>query len=154
MVDGGLNVCITSNLGIFLDVKDIAPIQISVALKNASASFNNCITKLGLLLLTLTNGTCYYQPCYFCANLVEMIVSPSAILASSNVFVQWQQIGYKDPTVHGSIQFSSHDGLASMYFNLRCHKGLYYCDSDVYTVDHTPVHVQCRQADAAPPQAS
>jgi hypothetical protein len=126
MVDGGSNVCITGNLGVLLDVKDIAPIQISVMLKNASASFDDCITKRGLLLLTLTDGSCYYQPCYFCAGLVETIVSPSAILTSSNIFVQWQQIGYKDPTVPGSIRFSSHDGLASMHFSLRCHNGLYY----------------------------
>jgi hypothetical protein len=154
MVDGGLNVCVTGNLGILLNVKDIAPIQISVTLKNASASFDDCITKQGLLPLTLTNGTCYYHPCYFCANLVETIVSPSAILVSSDVFVQWQQIGYKDSTVPGSIQFSSYDGLASMHFSLRRHDSLYYCDSDVYTVDHVRVHIQCHWADAAPPQAS
>jgi hypothetical protein len=86
----------------------------------------------------------YFQPCYFCANLVETIILPSAILASSNVFVQWQQIGHKDPTVPGSIRFSNHDGLVSMHFNLSCQDGLYYCDSDVYTVDNAPVHVQCQ----------
>jgi hypothetical protein len=146
MVNSGSNVCITGNLGILLDVVDIDPIPISVAIKGAPESFNDCITTQGLLPLTLSDRTYYFQPCYFCANLVETIILPSTILASSNVFVQWQQIGHKDPTVPGSIRFSSHDGLASMHFLLSCRDGLYYCDSDIYTVDDTPVHVQCQRA--------
>jgi hypothetical protein len=71
---------------------------------------------------------------------------------SSDVFVQWQQNGYKDPTVPGSIRFSSHDGLVSMHFPLSCCNGLYYCDLDVYMFDDAPVHVQCQRAGANTPQ--
>jgi hypothetical protein len=45
------------------------------------------------------------------------------------------QEGYKDPMLPGSLQFTSHDGLLSMYFPLWCCDGLCYCDTDVYTVD-------------------
>jgi hypothetical protein len=152
MVDGGSNVCITDNLGILLNVVNIDPIQISVALARGPTSYDDCITKWELLPLTLTNGTCYYQPCYYCANLVETIISPSAILASSNVFVQWQKIGYNNPTVPGSIRFSSHDSLALMFFNLHCRDGLYYFATDVYTVNQAPVHIHCHCAIVAPPQ--
>jgi hypothetical protein len=150
MVNGGSNVCVTGDLGILLDVVNIDPIQISVALEGAPASLDNCITKRGLLPLTMTDGSCYYQQCYYCTNLIEMIISPSAILATSDVFVQWQQIGYKDPTIPGNIRFMSHDGLASMHFSLQCRDGLYYCDTDVYAVNQSPVHIHCCRTVATP----
>jgi hypothetical protein len=37
-----------------------------------------------------------------------------------------------------------------MTFSLQCRGGLYYCASDVYTVDRTPVHVQCLRTAVAP----
>jgi hypothetical protein len=154
MVDRGSNVCVTGDLGILLDVIDIAPIPISVAIEGVPSTSTDCITKRGLLPLTVANGSYYYQPCFYCANLIETIISPSAILASSDVFVQWHQLGYKDPTLPGIIHFSSHDGLASMTFGLRCRDGLYYCDSDVYTIDRAPVHVQCKRAAVNTPPTS
>jgi hypothetical protein len=145
MVDGGSNMCITGDLGLLLDVVDIDQFAISVALEGAPSSYDDCITKQGLLPLTLADGTTYYQTCFYCTNMVKTIISPSAILASSNVFVQWNQEGFKDPTIPGRLRFSSHDGLLSMFFNLDCHSGLYYCTTNVYTVDHDPVHVCCHR---------
>ena len=145
MVDGGSNVCVTGDRGLLLDVIDVEPFAISVALEGAPSSYDNCITKQGLLPLTLTDGTTYYQTCFYCANMVETIISPSAILASSDVFVQWTQEGFKDLTLPGRLRFSSHDGLLSMFFNLTCRNGLYYCTTDVYTVDHDPVHARCHR---------
>jgi hypothetical protein len=81
MVNGGLNVCITGNQGIVLNVVDIDPILILVAIEGAPDSYDDCITKQSLLPLTLTDGSYYYQPCFYCANLVETIISPSAILS-------------------------------------------------------------------------
>jgi hypothetical protein len=151
MVDGGSNVCVTGNLELLLDVIDIVPIPISVAIEGVASSTADCITKCGLLPLTMTNGSYYYQPCFYCENLVKTIISPSAILASSTIFVQWEQRGYKHPALPGSIHFSNHDGLVSMTFGLRCHDGLYYCDSDVDTVDRTPVRVICKWTAVKPP---
>jgi hypothetical protein len=125
MVDGGSNVCVTGNLELLLDVINIVPIPISVAIEGVASSTADCITKRGLLPLITTNGSYYYQPCFYCENLVKTIISPSAILASSTIFVQWEQRGYKDPALPGSIHFSNHDGLVSMTFGLRCHNGLY-----------------------------
>jgi hypothetical protein len=76
--------------------------------------------------------------------MVETIVSPSAVLASSDVFYSWTQEGFKDPSLPGSICFTSHDGLLFMFFPLSCHDGLYYCNTDIYTVDQDPVCVLCQ----------
>ncbi len=86
LINGGSNVCITGDLNFLLDMVDIAPIDISVALSSSSSSLNDKISQRGLLPLTLSDGTIYYQTCFYCANMVETIISPVAVLASSDVF--------------------------------------------------------------------
>jgi len=150
LIDGGSNVCVTGDLHALLDVKDIPPIEISVALDGVPSSVDDNITKRGLLPLTLSDGTIYYQTCFYCANMVETIISPAAVLASSDVFYYWNQEGCKDPAVPGRIRFTSRDGLLSMHFDLEQRDGLYYCDTDVFTVDHNPVRMSCRRTLSAP----
>jgi hypothetical protein len=144
LINGGSNICITGDLHTLLDVTDITPMDISVALDGAPSTADARITKHGLLPLTLSDNTTYFQTCFYCANTVETIISPAAIPASSDVFYYWHQEGCKDPSVPGRIQFTSRDGLASMHFNLEQHEGLYYCSTDIFTVDHDPVRVLCR----------
>jgi hypothetical protein len=93
----------------------------------------------------------YYQACFYCENMIETIISLAAVLASSDVFYSWIQEGFKDPTLPSSLRFTSHDGLLSMYFPLQCWDGLYYCDTDVYTVDHDPIRVLCNRTIARCP---
>ena len=151
LIDGGSNVCVTGDLNNLLDVTDITPIDISVALDGVPTSVDDKITKRSLLPLTLSDGTTYYQTCFYCANMVETIISPAAVLASSDVFYYWNQEGCKDPSVPGRIRFTSRDGLLSMHFDLQQRDGLYYCSTDVYTVDHDPVRVTCNNTTASPP---
>ena len=75
LVDGGSNICVTGDLGILLDVVDIQPISISVAIEGMPTSLDDCITKQGLLPLTMTDGSYFYQPCFYCANLVSLRVA-------------------------------------------------------------------------------
>ena len=79
----------------------------------------------------------YYQTYYFCKNIDEAIISPQAIVASSDIFVTWQQTGHKDGS-SGHLQFYSDSGLAGMILTLEKREGLYYAPTDVYTVDHNP----------------
>jgi hypothetical protein len=60
MIDGGSNICVTGDLGSLLDVVDIKPITISVALEGSSTSYDDCIIKQGLLPMSLSDGTTYY----------------------------------------------------------------------------------------------
>jgi hypothetical protein len=143
MVDGGSNVYVTGDIGSLLNVIDIDPIPILVAIEGSASSSDDCIIKRGVLPLSLSDGTTYFQTCYYCANMVETIISLAAVLASSDVFFSWMQEGFRDPTIPGSLRFTSHDGLLSMHFPLHYHDGLYYCDTDVYTVDRDPVCLTC-----------
>jgi len=133
LIDGGSNVCITGDLNTLLNVTDITPIDISVALDGAPSSIDDRITKRGLLPLTLSDGTKSYQTCFYCANMVETILSPAAVLASSDVFYYWTQEGCKYPSVPGRIRFTSRDGLLSMHFDLQQRDSLYYCSTGVHS---------------------
>ncbi len=145
LIDGGSNICITGDLHLLVDLVDIPPVAISVALDGPPLLFDDTITKRGLLPLTLSNGTTYYQPCYYCANMVETIISPAAVLAASYQLYYWTQVGYKDPTTPGSLHFTSRNGCFSLPFDLKYHEGLYCCTSDVFTVGVEPVRGRCHR---------
>jgi hypothetical protein len=138
LVDSGANICVTGLLETLVDVVSIPALPISVAVHGSNTSLDDCCTHRGLLPLTMEDGSVFYQPCYFCKNVVETIISPQAIVAGSDVFISWQQTGYKDGTP-GRLRFYSDSGLASMTLSLEKRDGLYYAPTDVYTVDHNPV---------------
>jgi len=64
--------------------------------------------------------------------------SPQTVLASSDVFALWTQTEFKDGRP-GRLRFDSHDGLCTMQLDLDYREGLYYCPTDVFTVDRSPV---------------
>ena len=68
MMDGGANICVTGILGLLVDVITIPTLPISVATTTHEFSVDACCTKKGLLPLTLTDGSTYYQECYYCKN--------------------------------------------------------------------------------------
>jgi hypothetical protein len=59
--------------------------------------------------------------------------------------------GIQRPHRPWSLHFTNNDGLVAMTFPLRCQDGLYYCDTDVYTVDRNPVHLLCNRVLALHP---
>ncbi len=133
-IDGGANICITGDLSTLVNIEEIPPMPISVAIAGDAISSDDCCTKRGYTPLTLDNGNLYWQLCYYCANVVETIISPQVVIPTSNVFTSWTQTGYKDSRP-GYIRFDSTDGFFLMSLRLECIDGLYYCTSDTYTID-------------------
>jgi hypothetical protein len=107
--------------------------QFLVATSTDHFSLNACCTKKGHLPLTLTNGSTYYQECLCCKSASEMIISPDAILQSSNTLISWYQEGHKHNRP-GSICFTSKSGLYLIILSLEKHEGLYYCPTDMFTI--------------------
>ena len=142
MVDGGANICLTGTLSLLVDTVSLPPMPISVAIEGAGASIADCCTQRSLLQLQLVDGGVYFQPCYYCENAVETIISPQAILDASDTFVEWLQTGYKDNSSR-MFWFYSASGLASMTMTLNKRDGLYYTHTDALTVDKNPF---CRVA--------
>lgn len=140
LIDGGSNICLTNRVDILVDVVDIPPLPISVAVDGAAADEDLCCTKKGLLPLSMDDGSVYYQTCYFCENAAETIISPQAIVDSSDVFYSWTQCGYRrDSARDGRLRFDSHDGFVTMSLDLAFKDGLYYCSTDAITVDANPL---------------
>jgi hypothetical protein len=138
LIDGGANICITGDLDSLFDVVTIPPLAISVAVEGTS-SIDDCCTARGLTPIQLDGGSIYWQVCYFCANVVKTIISPQAIVDSSDVFQSWQQKGYQcGVSTPVCIRFDSHDGLLTMKMSFVLHDGLHYCPTDVYAVDDLP----------------
>jgi hypothetical protein len=51
-----------------------------------------------------------HQPCYYCKNATETIISPQAVVDASDTFVSWHQSGHKGG-LPGMICFESSNGL-------------------------------------------
>ena len=132
LMDGGANICLTGVLDLLVEVVLIAPLPILVATKAGEISLDDCCTKRGLLPLTLADGSIYYQPCYYCKNAVETIISPQAILAASKVLVRWTQIGHRDGSP-GTIRFDSDSGLYSISMTLENCDGLLLSYGRIYS---------------------
>jgi hypothetical protein len=137
LMDAGTNICLMGDLSILADAVDIPPLPITVALNGNSTSLDDCCPKKDYIPLTLSNGTIHWQLCYYSANAVETIISPQAILGSSDLFASWAMTGYKDNRP-GAIFFDSHNGCIRMSIQLVCHDGLYYCLTNVFTLGHCP----------------
>jgi hypothetical protein len=125
LMDCGTIICVTGLLGLLVDVVSITPLPISVATAVGSFSLDDYCTKQWLILLALSDGSVYYQPCYYCncKNATEIIISPEAILAASNTLVHWTQEGHKGDA-SGSIRFTSDRGLYSITLELEKRNGL------------------------------
>jgi hypothetical protein len=101
LIDGGANICLTGDLNLLVDVVEIAPLPISLAVTGDNSKLDDSCTQQGYLPLTLLDGSTHWQLCFYCKNAVETIISPQAILATSNIFVSWTQTGFKDgPCYH------------------------------------------------------
>jgi hypothetical protein len=85
LIDGGANICITGDINLLVDVVNIPPLPISVAL-HGILTLDDCCTARGLLPIQLDDGSVYWQTCYYSKNAVETIISPQAIVNSSDVF--------------------------------------------------------------------
>ena len=117
LVDGGANICFMGDLNILVDVVEIPPLPIYMAVNGDAPTLDDSCTRRGYLPLKLVDGSTHWQLCCYCKNAVETIISPQSILASSDVFVSWTQTGFKDERP-GQIRFDSHDGLITMKLNL------------------------------------
>ena len=96
LIDGGANICLTGNLNLLVNVVEIMPLPILVAINGEEPHINDSCTCRGYLPLNLLNRSTHWQLCFYCKNAVETIISPQANLVSTGVFALWTQAGFKD----------------------------------------------------------
>ena len=95
LIDSGANLCLTGNLNLLVDVFEILPLPILVAINGEELHIDDSCTRRGYLPLNLSGGSTHWQLCFYCKNAVKTIISPQAILASSDVIASWTQTGFK-----------------------------------------------------------
>ena len=133
LMDSGANICVTDKLELVVDVRHITPFAFSVATTGQTTL--GC-TMEGLLPLRLDDGTTIYVPTFYCKDAAETIISPKLIVASSPIYTTWSQTGYKDPTLPGQLSLTNNAGTVRSTLTIHSKNNLYYCDSDVHTVQH------------------
>jgi hypothetical protein len=73
LVDMGANICVMGLFEALVDVVAIPPLPISVAVHGSGDSLDDSCTHRSLLPLPLEDDSVYYQMCYFCKRIVELL---------------------------------------------------------------------------------
>ena len=129
MADSGANVCITGDTSILVDLVDIDPIPLGVAVNSTDRKASLC-TKQGFLPIPLLNGTYHYQPFLFNPHASETILSPAHVMWSSSCIAKWNQSGSKDPECMDTLTFMDAANNPLLVLPLTTHNGLQYCTHD------------------------
>ena len=132
MADSGANVCVTSNPSILIDMIDIDPIPLGVAVSSLDTKASFC-TKQGYLPIPLLDGSYHYQPFLFNPNATDTILSPTHVMWSSPSISSWQQSGSKDPSIVDTLSFKDDNGNDLLVLPLTTHNGLQYCTNEPST---------------------
>jgi len=61
LLDAGANICLTGDLQLLVDVVEIPPLPISVAITGNAPSLDDCCTRRGYLPLLLSDGSTHWQ---------------------------------------------------------------------------------------------
>ncbi len=93
LADGSANVCITNNPMLLVDVIDIDPIPLGMAVGNKSTSL--FCTHKGFLSMPLLDSSIHYQPFLVCLDAMDTILSPGHIINNNHKFAYWCQEGSK-----------------------------------------------------------
>ena len=140
LMDTGANCCITNNLSCLVDVEDIPPFSVGVAVSGDNVRQSLC-TKRGFLPLPLPNGDHYFQRVYYNEQASDTILSPQAICEDSNGrLTKWTQTGttrFADEKIDGKITFYGPDDTVVLSIPLDRRNGLYFSKIDTMTIDST-----------------
>ena len=119
----GSNICLTNDLSILEDVRDIPPSPLDVAV---TGSGSMC-TKSGFVTFTFKDGTTHWQPFLYSAQAAETIISPQHITKLSPHISLWVQGGSGDGSDSGYLLFYGLDrSTIVMTLPLVRRNGLYY----------------------------
>jgi hypothetical protein len=92
LADGSANVCLTNDPTLLVDVVDINPVPLGMALTGSKTSTLKC-TQKGYMPIPLLNRTLHYQPFLINQHAADTIMSPEHILNNNHQFASWQQEG-------------------------------------------------------------
>ena len=141
LADTGANINMGNNLSALVDVVDIKPFTVSLALDSQGKMESLQCTKKGKLPLSCTNGSIHYTTMFYNTDATDMIISPQAICDDSNgLLVTWMMKGTTTGN-DGRLEMTSSSSLYSIVLPLTKLHGLYYCKSDTFQCNETPYSI-------------
>jgi hypothetical protein len=134
MADSGANVCITPDLSILVDIEDITPIPLGVALHMSDAlpPQSSLCTKQGYLPIPLVDGSVHYQPFLINENATDTIISPEHVMQSSTHIATWRQTRSKLSSASNCLTFLDYDSRPVLILPLHTTNGLQYCSNESF----------------------
>ena len=148
MADSGANCCLTPHVGMLVDIVDIEPITVGLALSNNNPdtiTTASC-SKMGYLPMPLADGSFHYQPFFVNTSATDTIMSPECIVHSNPKFKRWVQSGQRGTNTTGSLQIIGYDGTVLLDLTLSKKNGLYYSSNETFITDSDPLRTQCSVA--------
>lgn len=135
LADSGANCCMTADLKAMKNVTKLPiPITIGLAVTGDTTNIQGTeCTHVGELPIQCDDGTSIYVRCFYNPNATDTIISPQAIVDSSEEFTEWKQTGRRmgDPGILTFIGPS-----VSKSITLHQNNGLYYCNPTTIPIDN------------------
>lgn len=135
LADSGANCCMTADLKAMKNVTKLPiPITIGLAVTGDTTNIQGTeCTHVGELPIQCDDGTSIYVRCFYNPNATDTIISPQAIVDSSEEFTEWKQTGRRmgNPGILTFIGPS-----VSKSITLHQNNGLYYCNPTTIPIDN------------------
>ena len=96
MADTGANVCMSPYTDALMDVHNIPPVPVGLAVETNNTQDIAYCKQMGYLPIPRLDNTIHLQPVLSNADATDFIISPEAILQASDDFYMYTQKGYKD----------------------------------------------------------
>jgi hypothetical protein len=130
LADGGANISVTNNQTLLVDVIEINPIPLGMAVSNKSTSL--LCTHIGSLSMPLLDSSINYQPFLVCLDAMNTILSQEHIINNNHKFAHWCQEGSKMGLGNsrpnpGCLSLYGHNSNLLVLLQLTKNQGLYYC---------------------------
>ena len=133
LADSGANCCMTANKELLKNLRKLeAPITIGVAVcDNGPIKSSAECTHVGDLTIKCDNGETVITECFYNPYASDTIISPQAIIDSSDEYTIWKQIGRKFGKP-GQLSFIGPESTKTITLQQR--DGLYFINSETYQI--------------------
>ena len=141
LADPGANVCMTNKKSLLYNLRPLEnpfPVGVAVSQDSTSTSQSMC-THVGELPLPMTNGDTWYQLCYYNHSASDTFISPHAVCHNSKGLLKHWTMSASTPLGTGELRIESDSSLYTIRIPLHSRGGLYYCTSDTFLRENTPI---------------
>jgi hypothetical protein len=143
LANTGANICLGNKKSLFVDMHNINPIPVGVATSSKDEVQITYCRWMVYLPMLREDGSTHMQPWYVHPHMVGCMLSPESIMAVLPYITSWYQEGFCDGSNPGILCFCNAKDVTVLKVTMQKQKGLYYGRTDVLSIDHNPIWVNC-----------